>query len=226
MGVSYLHVASYRRSTVSYGVERVIVYKLTSPSGKSYVGLTVATVKRRFSQHKTLWRKLKRQGVRDYRGMQVTSLLFFAFDKYDPSLWTHEVLFESDDSDAVRSMEIAMIQEHGTLAPGGYNVLLGGQMGHAGRKLSEEHKAKQRAARLAYYASDQGKAHLEQLSGKMKGNLIGIGRESYNKGMKLGARPDHVRKAISDKMKGRPLTEEHKYKISQAKKKAPKGLDL
>lgn len=161
----------------------MIVYKLTSPSGKSYVGLTVATVKRRFGQHKTLWRKLKKQGVRDYREHRCTSLLFFAFDKYNPDLWSHEVLFESDDSDAVRTMEIAMIQEHGTLAPGGYNVLLGGQMGHAGRKLSEEHKAKQRAARLAYYASDEGKEYLTTHAKQMVGNKLGKGRQSWNKGM-------------------------------------------
>jgi hypothetical protein len=200
----------------------VIVYKLTSPSGKSYVGLTVATVKRRFSQHKTLWRKLKRQGVRDYREHRCTSLLFFAFDKYDPSLWTHEVLFESDDSDAVRSMEIAMIQEHGTLAPGGYNVLLGGQMGHAGRKLSEEHKAKQRAARLAYYASDEGKEYLSSHAAKMKDNKLGVGKVVHNKGKKgLLVHTQEAKDRIAHAMRIRVVSDETKQRISQAKKKAP-----
>lgn len=117
------------------------VYKLTSPSGKSYIGFTAQAVKSRWNDHRSAWKR----GTRDI------AKLCSAFDKYDPyvSDWTVTVLFESQDRDAALKAEQLLIQEYNTLQEG-YNVIPGGTAGRLGiphsnatkRKISESKSGK------------------------------------------------------------------------------------
>lgn len=75
-----------------------IVYKLLSPSGKFYIGLTTSSITKRFHKHKAAW-KLGSASIP----------LTEAFNEHDPSLWTIEILLESDDLEILNSKEIHYI---------------------------------------------------------------------------------------------------------------------
>jgi hypothetical protein len=139
------------------------VYKLISPSGKCYIGLTSSTVQKRFRQHVTLYKKLNRKGV-DYKGNSATPILFYAFDKYPPESWEKEILIETEDLEYAKQQEIEYIATYQTTNQDyGYNILLGGQTGWAGKNLSEGHKKKQSTARKLWYDSEEGKVWKEKL---------------------------------------------------------------
>lgn len=140
-----------------------IVYKLTSPSRKIYVGLTKAKLSLRFRQHcyaAFRW---------DKSGRPYTShcpKLYAAIVKYGKEAWDKEVLFEGTDEEA-REKEIEFIASLNSIE-NGYNILIGGQTGHSGRKLSSEHKQRISDARKKYYKTDDGKAWLKHLRAENK----------------------------------------------------------
>lgn len=102
-----------------------IVYKHTSPSGKSYIGYTSKTLNERWVDK-----------IRELRHRNTP--LARALRKYSPETWTHETLFESPDKEAVLNYEISMISVHGD-----YNVAKGGNGGDTGRNGEPEKIAKQ-----------------------------------------------------------------------------------
>lgn len=90
------------------------LYKLDFPNGKSYVGITTGTAKQRFAGHR-----------RGSRSQKKCALLARAWAKYgEPTLTTLAVLEEDD----LPASEIRAIKAYGTLHPGGYNMLEGGQV--------------------------------------------------------------------------------------------------
>jgi group I intron endonuclease len=134
---------------------RVYLYILTSPSGKQYVGQAVNTHVR-FSKYRRL------------ACMQQTAL-HAALSKYGWDAFSVEVLGHVPAADADR-YETYLIADLGTQAPGGYNVMAGGQSGGrgkcrkghdldvAGRTTAQNcrlcHNARQAAQRKAKYAAD------------------------------------------------------------------------
>ena len=91
-----------------------IIYKLTSPSGKSYVGLTTQQIEKRMWKHK--------------RGRRCR-LLSRAIEKYGFDTFKLEVLDENVPNRELGELERTRIEEHGTLAPNGYNLSTGGETG-------------------------------------------------------------------------------------------------
>lgn len=90
------------------------LYKLDFPNGKSYIGITTGTAKKRFAGHR-----------RGARSQKKCSLLARAWAKYgEPTLTTLAVLEDDDLAQA----EIRAIKAYGTLHPGGCNILEGGQI--------------------------------------------------------------------------------------------------
>lgn len=211
------------------------IYKFTSPSGKVYIGLTSSDIDKRWKQHVTLWKKLKRNNI-EYRGASATSILFYAFDKYDPSLWEKEVLIETDDIQYAKEQEIKLIEWYQATNPDfGYNVLIGGQTGWAGKNLSKDHKEKQSNARKEWFKTQNGQAWKEELSKKWKeNNPIEDGHPfkgkhhtqeakhkigEKNKGRLLGITRDFSQEHcdnISKGKMGKPLSPEHREKIVAA----------
>ena len=214
-----------------------IVYKFTSPSGKHYIGLTSSTMERRWRQHVTLYNKLSRKGV-EYRGNSATPILFYAFDKYNPNLWERTILFETDNLEEAKAKEIEFIAEYKTTDQNyGYNVLVGGQTGWAGKNLSEDHKEAQSKSRISWYDTEEGKLWKEQLSQRWSNtennpSTLKIGQPGFahteetkakisvaNKGRNLGVSRDFTeehRKNISEAKKGIPLSPEHREKVIKA----------
>lgn len=90
-----------------------IIYKWTSPEGKSYIGQTVDE-KKRIAEHRQCAGGLK--------------LFYAAIKKYGWINFSYEVLHSDVSShEELDGLEKKYIQEHGTLSPNGYNVLLGGR---------------------------------------------------------------------------------------------------
>lgn len=102
-------------------------YKLTSPNGKSYHGITTLTVNRRMTGHKTAARNGSKYP------------LHAAIRKYGFDSFKLEVLSESKDLSELHALEVAAIARDNTLSPHGYNLTAGGE-GTTGHAVSDEHK--------------------------------------------------------------------------------------
>ena len=87
------------------------IYKITSPSGKAYVGKTELTLEQRISIH--AGNNSKCPAIKA------------AFQKYGKAAMVIEKLAEAP-SDQLNKLEIAMIKEHQTFGPNGYNLTHGG----------------------------------------------------------------------------------------------------
>lgn len=141
-----------------------VIYSFISPSGKRYIGLTSSTMERRWRQHITLYNKLRRNKI-EYRGASATPILFYAFDKYPPDQWSKEILFETENLEEAKQKEIEFIDQYKTTnSDFGYNVLIGGQTGWAGKNLSKKHKEAQSKSLILWYDTEEGKVWKQKLS--------------------------------------------------------------
>jgi group I intron endonuclease len=125
------------------------IYKHTSPSGKSYIGMT-KNIKRRNSQHQSV----------------VSSCTYFsnAVKKYGWDNFIHELLGEYLSFEEANECEVFMITEHTTLAPFGYNLKRGGS-----GICSDITKIKMSKARLGWVPSTLTKKKMSEASkGKKK----------------------------------------------------------
>ena len=149
------------------------VYKFTSPSGKSYIGIT-NNLRRRIAEHKRLSKTLKKA-------------FYNAINKYGFDNFTFEILEEYNikDKDKLLSklneMEMYYIDKYDTFK-NGYNSTLGGD-GTKG----------------------------------MSGEL----NPFYNK-----KHTEEAKKKMSEKHKGKVLSNEHKNKIAKSTKEALSNLPL
>lgn len=115
-----------------------LIYKHTSPSGKSYIGQTKNLVYRS-------WRHQRADsGCIAFRN---------AIQKYGWDNFTHEILAEGITLDEANIQEELFILEHNTLFPNGYNISLGG----LNRTCSNETKKKISAARTGIPRSEETK---------------------------------------------------------------------
>jgi len=103
------------------------LYKLTSPSGKSYIGITKGPLQARLNHHRF-------DSERGSRGKLHTAIRKHGFENFKI-----EVLHDSIDPDELCELEIAAIRDLNTFGKGGYNLTLGGE-GALGTKLTEERK--------------------------------------------------------------------------------------
>jgi group I intron endonuclease len=101
-----------------------IIYKITSPSGKAYVGQTIRSLKIRMQQHKSKYSEC--------------TLLKRAIDKYGDEM-KYEIIEDNIPQEQLDEREIYWINELNSLAPNGYNCDTGGS---AYRTTSQETKDK------------------------------------------------------------------------------------
>lgn len=114
-----------------------VIYIITSPSGKSYVGQTIRTVAVRWIAHVS---EARRKG-----GNGGSRALNRAILKYGADKFKIEVLVICDDKD-LDMYERKFIEAYRTKRPHGYNITDGGE-GMRGWKPSEETRRKMHAAR-------------------------------------------------------------------------------
>lgn len=156
------------------------IYRLISPSGKFYIGFTKNCPKLRFRQHITAWRKWAKDGRNRSGGC---TKLYYGFDSYDPSEWSLDVIYQSQDREDCLLKEDEFIQKFDTINEG-YNLVPGG-FGGRKKKLTEEHRKKLSEARKRYWKTDAGKEWKEQVRKLAKENDYASrvkDLESWNKG--------------------------------------------
>src|SRR6056300_1557421 len=88
-----------------------IIYKITSPSGKVYVGQTIRSFEKRMREHK-----------QTYSGC---TLLKSAIDKYKDQM-KYEIIEKDVPQEQLDEREIYWIKELNSLVPNGYNLTSGG----------------------------------------------------------------------------------------------------
>lgn len=101
-----------------------VAYKVTSPSGKSYVGITVGTTQQRWGRH--VYVSSTGEGY----------AIGAAIRKYGREDFTVETLLEADRK-YLLEIEPKLIELYGSQTPGGYNIVSGGLGGRTGIKHSE-----------------------------------------------------------------------------------------
>jgi group I intron endonuclease len=195
------------------------IYKITSPSGKVYVGQTI-DIKTRKNKYRYL--NCKNQ-TRLYK-----SLLKYGWENH-----AFEILetVDVDDLNVLNSLEIEWILKLDCFK-NGLNCTLGGH-GNSGREYSEESKLKMRNSQIGKKQSkEQIDKRVKSLVGKKRSeefkkhiSNIKKGRSpteetkqklsNINKGKKHS---DETKLKISNSGKGRVVSEETRKKISDAKR--------
>src|SRR6056300_236150 len=89
-----------------------IIYKITSPSGKVYVGQTIRSFEKRVAEHK--------------RESSCCTLIKRAIDKYGDEM-NYELIEDNVPQEQLDEREIYWINHFNSLAPNGYNCTTGGQ---------------------------------------------------------------------------------------------------
>jgi len=202
----------------------MIIYKLTSPSGKVYIGQSKYDLDIRWQQHLWLWQLVSRSDDKK------RTRLHHAFNKYEPELWKREILLECEQEFAsLREQE--EIQKHDSFQ-NGYNMTLGGE-GLNGADFSELHRSGISKAKKLWWDSPIGQKKKMELSEQFKKNnpsSILKGKPSWNAGRKMPPRNEDWCRNISKATTGKPkskeaiekmrisktgtkLSEEHKLKI-------------
>lgn len=185
-----------------------LIYKHTSPIGKSYIGQT-NNYKKRCSSH-----QISKVSCRAFSN---------AIKKYGWDNFSHEILMEDLSVDQANYWECHYIKELNTVSPNGYNLTHGGANGIP----SLETRAIWSKQRLGRATSNETKL---LLSRKLKGRVfsedtrkkISIGLRNSEKFKKAIARVTssnigkvvsiEVRKKISEKLKGFKQAEHTKIK--------------
>lgn len=176
------------------------IYKLTSPSGKSYVGQSV-DIERRFKKYRSMNCK-SQYGI-------YNAIVKYGFDSFNIDI-LHEIPDCENACDVLNELEIDEIIKHNTLYPNGYNMVSGGRNYYASdehkKRLSEAHKGKamlpQTAAALI--AANTGRIVSDETREKIASKQRGIKKP----------------KEMIDKLRlsrvGKSLSSEHKAKISKS----------
>jgi group I intron endonuclease len=192
------------------------IYKITSPSGKVYIGKTanITRRKKQYEKNETQQQPIINNSITKY-GWE--NHLFEIIGVYDVSI--------------LSEMEIFHIKENKSFfhdyPERGMNLTLGGDGGHAGGKLSEETKNKMREKREGFRYSDKSK---KKMSESAKKYYSGLSMEEKTIRIRKRTSYKHTpeqNKKISESNKGRVVSEETKRKIGDANRsKIHKPLSL
>lgn len=191
-----------------------LIYKHTSPSGKSYIGQT-NNLSRRNNGHNSITSPCR--------------ALRNAIIKYGWNNFTHEILAENLTIEEANKLESHFILEHNTLAPLGYNLTTGGNnkkssvetkkkilVSMSGRTISES--TKQKISRI-----HKGKITSEETKQKLReANLGKVLSEATRLKMRNRRQSEESNIKRAQKLKGRILSDEHKQKIRDTKARQKK----
>jgi group I intron endonuclease len=159
-----------------------LIYKHTSPSGKSYIGQT-KDYAARCGQH-----QLESSRCAAFKA---------AIKKYGWNNFTHEILVDQITLEEANTLEVFYIAEHRSLSPNGYNLTTGGKV----CKMSKETVAKL-SARIY---SDESKA---KMSAAGKGKVISGTTKQKMSTKKQGIpRDEATKQKISHSNMGHQVTE-------------------
>jgi group I intron endonuclease len=195
----------------------MILYKLSFPNGKAYVGITSTSLQRRLSLHRS-------HAKREIRGH-----LQRAIRKYGASSFTAEILETSDNWALLCDLEKAAIKRFDTFGPNGYNSTAGGE-GTLGFKMKPEQirrAIESRGCRKGIAPRPAGWHHSEESREKIasagKGRIFTEERKAKIGASKMGnkyclgiACSNEKREKIAAAQKGRKFSDEHKENMSKS----------
>lgn len=127
------------------------LYILTSPSGKSYIGISSKTTEKRWAKH-----------VEHAMGKRDSGALYAALRKYGPETFSVRTLVVCDDWDYLCILEVKAIASFGTLSPSGYNISTGGD-GVTGPR-DEEFKRKVSVAQKMRFERPDERARMKLIA--------------------------------------------------------------
>jgi group I intron endonuclease len=165
-----------------------LVYRLDFSNGKTYIGITRQSARRRFIQHASLARNGQ------------NTALYNAWRKHGAPRMS--VIAECANDD-LHALEIRLIAEHATLAPAGYNSTTGGEISPMLFPDVVE--------RIA--AKKRGQRHTKETRDKMSVSRSSLA--SPNKGKTFSL---EWRQNMADAQRGRTHPPEVKAKMSAARK--------
>lgn len=202
------------------------LYRLTAPTGKSYVGITTAPVNRRWREHA---RAAKNNSP---------FAIHAAIRKYGWNAFKKEILVIAS-FEYVKELEKKAVAAFGTKSPCGYNLTDGGD-GVLGFCHDEQSRSKNSAGVKAAWLDDAFRENQRQVkkqlwedpsyrSAQVAAHLGYKASDSHKKNISAALKAcnrklsDDQRRAISERMKGRPsllcgrkLSAEHKSRLSSA----------
>ena len=144
-----------------------IIYKITSPSGKVYVGQTMRSFKKRMREHGDM--KSKCSAVRN------------AIEKYGDEM-KYEIIEGNVPQEHLDEREIHWINHFNSLAPDGYNLKTGGRFFKATQEMCDNMKDAKRKSKIEKdgyigYASRWGNTFYPAV--KMGNNNVGISNGGF-----------------------------------------------
>lgn len=178
------------------------IYKITSPSGKVYIGSS-ANIKRRFNDYRLL--RCKNQ-----------TKLYNSFLKYGADKHLFEIIHICERIDLYKNERLLGI-EYNVLGENGLNLQLPND-GELPQIQSKELKDKKRIIQTGKKYSEASKNKMSLAKkGKPSNSPTKFkkGMMAYNKGKVM---PDDVKEKLRLANVGKNLTEEHKQKIREASK--------
>lgn len=198
---------------ISANISGKVIYKFTSPSGKSYIGQT-----RNF-----------RMRCNEHKSSRHCTRLSSAIKKYGFDSFSHQILESGLSDEQANILEEKYIKEHKTLHPNGYNLATGGMSSrHSDESkklisLAQKGRVKSELEIRKIAESNRGKVHSDETKQKLRVANIGkkMSAESIaktaaaNTGRKMSAEHKEKLRIIHT---GSKHSEEHKAKISAAGK--------
>jgi len=181
-----------------------LIYKHTSPSGKSYIGQT-NNLQKRNSQHKT---------------SEKCAAFSSAIKKYGWDAFTHEVLMKDLTIDEANHWEKFYVDFYNSISPNGYNLMDGGfnslhspesiekiKKIHAGKAISEQARKNMSIAQTGKKRSPESVAKTAAANtGKKRTNEQ---KETMSKAAQGRTLLPHVKDALLQANKGRKHSPEH-----------------
>lgn len=150
-----------------------VVYCVTNvANGKKYIGKTIGLFEDR--------RKVHIESAMS--GSEACSAFYRAIRKHGVDLFYWEILFESELSNALILMERIEIHEQNTLAPLGYNLIVGGTPDFGGRSAEEVRMKVSKALK----GKPKTKEHCENVSKALTGKKLS---ETHVLALKNAVRP-------------------------------------
>lgn len=153
-------------------MRKAIVYRITSPSGKAYIGVTINLAHR-------LWKH-----------EHANSLVGHSLRKYGREAHVIEALVVAAE-DYAYELEPRLIALYGTVAPKGLNVQSGGFSGMRGFRQRPETRQKVREIKREYYAARGGVRTAEEkarISAGCRGKPKGPQSQAHRDAIQAGKR--------------------------------------
>ena len=191
-----------------------VLYRLTSPSNKQYIGIAKNSLQNRFSVH-----------VAEAKSGSMTAL-HKSIRKYGADAFIKEILVVSN-YEYIRDLEIKAIEAFKTMSPNGYNLTIGGD-GTNGYFHTDCTKQKISDLAKIKMADPERRSHLSKLNigkklsteTKEKIRLASLGKKPML-GKSHSAEAKHkisLSLIGNTRTKGMPFSDEHKAKLSAAGK--------